>query len=267
MNLYGYILVVKIMYTVLVLSWFSYYDIKYRDIPDRYVWLSLIVSIILFIASIPFYLGRFGYQLLIGYTVLSILLSTGFFAMLYFMGFIGLADVFVVSEIALLFPLIDVYDIIYYKIEFPFHLPPVLPIILYSTISSLIIMLFKSLFISIKHYDKLPQDIPLSKKIALMFMARPMTIRDFLSTKYYYPLTIFKIEDNVLKRITRLTFDVEEEEYWEYQEEFRKLVEEGLLSPDEYVWVTYGVPYMVPLLIGFILFLILGDTPFFELFS
>ncbi len=264
---YIYVLYLKIVFIISILLLFSYYDIKYRDIPDKLVWFSLFISIVLFAYSIPYYLGEYGSNLFYAYTLLSLILGIGLFLFLRYLDLIGLADLFVVAEVSLLFPLIDIYRVVYVLVKFPLHLPPILPIILYSAVLSIVVGLAKSLYFSFKYYDKIPRDLPLIKKIFLLLVGRPMTIREYLSSKHFYPLTVYRIVDNKLVVEHRLSFSVEEEEYEEHQKIVQDLIDKKYLSPEDYIWVTYGVPYMVPLLLGFLLFLLVGDTPLIMLFS
>jgi len=266
-DIYASILLFKIAYILFILSIFSYYDIKYRDIPDKYVWISLSISIVLFALSVFYYFNKYVEILVIGYIVLSLLLSTGLFTIMYFYGLIGKADVFIVSEIALLFPFIDVYDVVFYKSNIFLNLPPIIPIILYSTLLSLVIGSFKTLFISVKYRKLLPKELSLCRKILLAIIGRPVRIRDFLEMKHYYPLTILEIRDNVVEKKYRFVFNVEEEDYSVYQDKYRELIKSGYVNDDEIIWVTYGVPFLVPLLFGFMLFMSIGDYPLLELFG
>lgn len=252
---------------MIVLTWFSYYDIKYRDIPDKYVWITFGISIILFLVSIPYYLGTYYPVFSIAYIILSILLGGGVFFVLYLFGLIGKADVFLVSEISLLFPFIDIYDIVLFKAPIKIHLPPVMIIVLYSAGLTIIYMLFKTIFILLKHWDKLPRDLPFSMKLLLVLIGRPMQVGEYLVTHNYYPLVLFSEDKEGLVRKYRLTFDVESEDYREHQVLFKKLIDKGLLDPNEYIWVTYGIPYLVPLLAGFVLFLIISDLSLYYLFK
>lgn len=266
-NTHSIVLWFRVFYSFFILSIFSYYDVKYRDIPDRYVWISLFVSIILFSISAVFYFSTYTEYLVIAYILLSLLLSTGLFTVMYLYGLIGKADVFIVSEIALLFPFIDIYELVYVKSSVFLNLPPVLPIILYSTIVSLAMALFKTLVVSIKYRSLVPRELPFFKKTLLALIGRPMKINEFLKTKHYYPLTIIEIRNGVLEKKIRFVFNVEEEDYSLYQEKYREMINSGYLSREDVIWVTYGIPFLVPLLVGFALFLVIGDYPLLELFS
>ncbi len=222
---------------------------------------------ILFLVSIPYYFTQYYPIFTIGYILLSLLVGSGLFTVLYLFGLMGKADVFLITEVTLLFPFIEIYDITWLKAPVKIHVPPVMIIVLYSALSSIAFMLFKTVFISIRYWGKLPRDLSLSMKIALVLIGRPMTIREYLNTQNYYPLVLFEETKQGIIKKYRLTFDVEREDYVEHQEKFKELITKGLVSPDEYIWVTYGIPFLVPLLAGFILFLILSDLPLYYLFK
>lgn len=245
------------------MSWLSIYDIKYREIPDKHVWGSFYISLALFAITIAVQLSNQPSSItaIVVYTSLSIFSGTGLFSIMYLMGLVGKADVFVITELALLLPTPDVYSIVVYEMGNILRLPPVLLIVLYSAFISILIGASRSFLVSIIYRKAIPRDLPLVKKLVLVLTGRPMSIKSYLSSKHYYPLTIFEVKEGKLTRKYRLTFSVEGEEYWEHQAKVQKLLEEGILSPNDYIWVTYGIPYIVPLLVGLIVFLVVGDAP------
>lgn len=263
---YTLLIYVKLAFTFLFLTIFSIYDIKFRDIPDKLVWIVLALSIALFTLSTPFYLDKYGASLFGLYMILSTVIVMAY-GLMYLSGLMGLGDVFVMIIFLFLYPLIDIYDLVIWKLQIPYHLPPIVPIALYSAFWGLILGLLKSLIYSIKHRDKIPRDISLSKKILLVLSGRPVKVSEYLRMKHYYPLTIYEVVDGKLVEKYRVSFKAEEEEPVDHQAELRKLVEQGYLSLDKYIWVTYGIPYIAPLTIGFTTFILVGDTPLILLFT
>ncbi|MET1160747.1 MAG: A24 family peptidase C-terminal domain-containing protein [Thermoprotei archaeon] len=259
------LLYIRIVYSITVFTWFSIYDLKYREIPDKYVWIALAISTIFFTLTVSVFWIHLS-TLIIVYTLLSLIVGPGLFYILYLFNLIGKADVFAVFIVTLLLPYTDVYSIIPLSYSTTFHLPPILPIILYSAVLSIIVGIAKSVTISLVYRSHIPRELPLHKKIVLLLIGKPMRIGDYLRTKHYYPLSIYRVVGDRLLREYRLSFNVEEEDYRVHQEEVKKLIEKGYLSPEDYIWVTYGIPYLVPLLAGLILFLIIGDTPLILLF-
>lgn len=269
-DLIKHLLYVRIFYAFSVLSVFSIYDVKYRDIPDKYVWFSLFVSIALFALTVTLYvvvLDSLQLTLLILYIVFSFITGVGVFVLIYRLGFIGKADVFVIAELTLLFPYVDVYDFVVFRHRGVLHLPPVIPIVLYSNIISLLFIVFKSMVFSVIYRKFIPKDLPLRRRALLVIFGRPMSVSKFLLTKHYYPLTLIRLVDGNVVKTHRLTFKVEEEDYRVHQENLRELVSRGYIKPEEVIWVTYGVPYMLPLLITMVLFLLIGDYPLQLLFK
>lgn len=250
----------KIVYAVALLIYFSFLDIRDRSIPDKLIWSSLLLSGVFFALSLYIYIQVYPLTLLMFYFILSIIIGPGLFALMYFLGKMGGADVIVVADLALLFsfPALSPIFSIYTDVENIF--PPVLVIIFYSTILFALIVPVRVMYLWIRHRDKLPKELPLYKRVLILVTGTPITVGEFLEKKHYYPLTIYEEENGVLKKKWRTGFDIEEE-YTEHQERVRRLIEKGLLSYREYIWVTYGVPFIVPLTVGLIVFLLIGDWP------
>lgn len=260
--------IAKICYVLIVLTYFSILDIKYRDIPDKHVWTSLIGAITLFLLSIPSDIN-YGITMFAIYILISMLLGPVLFYGLYKANMIGGADVIVATEISLLFPLPSIYKYTLLAKEsiIPIYFPPILPILLYTNLLIAIFVPFNILYNLLK-YKNIYHSINANTitKIILLAIAKPVKARDYLSLKHRYLLEEFKITRNGVKRIIRTTFNINEE-YTDHQKLIRKLINEGLLNPDDYVIITYGIPYIVPILFGTILFMVFGDLVIQYLFS
>ncbi len=250
----------KIVYAIILLIYFSFLDLRDRSIPDKLVWGSLFLSGIFFILSLYIYVQVYPSTLLMFYLILSMITGPGLLTLMYFIRMIGGADVIVITDLALLFPVPVLSPILstYVGVENVF--PPILVIILYSTILFVLIIPIRITYLWTRHRDKLPRELPLHKRVLILVTGTPITVEEFLKKKHYYPLTIYEEENGILKKKWRTNFDIEEE-YTEHQERIRKLVEKGLLSYKEYIWVTYGIPFIVPLTIGLVVFLLIGDWP------
>lgn len=249
---------VKIVFSLIVLFIFSIYDIKYRDIPDIYVWSFLGISIVLFIFTITQY--EFT-VFLISFIMMSLLFGGGVPLALYFLGYMGAADVIAIVSLAFLFPYTDIYkySLLTSGVE-GVHIPPIFVIILYSTIVYLVYLPFKIMYILLVHRDKLPRNISYLLKLIYLLTGTPMKISDYLRKKHYYPLTVFKENDQGVEVIYRSSFSVEED-YIDHHENLKRLISKGKISPNNYIWVTYGIPYIVLLLFGLVMLLIIGDYP------
>ena len=76
----------------------------------------------------------------------------------------------------------------------------------------------------------------------------------------------FKVTNEGIERTIRTSFDINEE-YTDHQKLIRELISNGLLNPNDYIIITYGIPYIVPILLGTLLFMIFGDLVIQYLFS
>ncbi len=266
MSWYVFLDYIKIVYTLIILGYFSILDLKYRDIPDKLVWLSLAGSIILLLISVPsliVYYSKYNFVLLLSSILIEALIIT-ILVILYYYDYMGGADVIVIAELTLLYPLYKVYNysIIHYSCIF--HLPPVIVILIYASLSFLVILPIKALIILLKYRRYIPKGIPLRLKILLVFTGTIVTVKKYLEMKHYYPLTIIREENGRIVKEYRSSFNISED-YWVHQEKFRELISKGLLNPNEVIWVTYGIPFIVPLLVGFITLLLIGDFAILKL--
>ena len=253
-----YFVLLKAFIAILFLAWFSVLDYKTRDIPDKYIWLWGFVSVALFVATL--FLYRTVLRLFIIYTILSIIIGPGLFGLLSYFELMGWADFFAILWITLMFPIPDLYQINIVSFPSFFHFPPIIPIILYSSLSIALIAIFKGIHTLVKYRNLLPPNTSIKDKLALIFTGRVVSIKEYLSMRHYYPLTIPKVKDGKTTYIVRRSFDIYEE-YEEYQRELEEMLNKGLIKADDKIWVTYGIPFIIPLLLGFICTVIIGDTP------
>ncbi len=263
------IMIVKIIYSVLVLGYFSWLDLKYRDIPDKLVWGSLAIAFILTGVDYNGLIEEFDkYSPIILLTSLIVsIIMVLLMIILYFMDYFGGADIVILSELLVLYPFYGLYEYSIFKHACIIHLPVLIVLLLYATLSLLLIFVARGLYVLIRYYDLLPRKLSFLHRIALSFIGRPVRIRDYLSMKHYYPLEVFeKTSGGGVKRRFRFSFSISEE-YYEHQDRIRKLLEKGLVSADDYIWITYGIPFIVPVFIGFLLVLLLGDYPVVALFG
>ncbi len=132
--------------------------------------------------------------------------------------------------------------------------------IIYSSLSSsLLAIYFLSSNLLFKRTKLLKQGGNFWRKILVLMIGKPIKMKDFMNSKFMYPLEEIKVlpGKGVLRRF-RVTVDVNEP-IEEKVEDIRRMVERGLLSPDDYIWVTPGLPMMVFMLIGYFLAIYLGD--------
>ncbi len=267
-NVSDLLMYVKIIYGLVSLLVFSIYDLRYREIPDKYVWGFLSGCILLFIFSLLICNTNYPLQFILIYIIMSLVIVPGLFFVLYKLDYIGEADFYVVLGLSILFPLGSIYKyVVFYENSMLIHIPPILVMVLYSTAMLVVLTLLKGLVFGLAWKKYLPKNLGIYKKILLLFIGKPMRIKDFLKSKHYYPLTVFKPSNEGVEVSYRLSFSVEEEDYRIHQNKLKELIDKGIVDPEQIIWVTYGIPYIVALLFGYLLLLVLGDYPVLFLFT
>jgi len=250
---------VKILSTFITLLVLSIQDWRTRELDARIVYFYLILSILLFFASTiildaPLYMRLF-------YAGISLFTTAGLFILLYKTGLIGDGDVYIATALGLMFPYSDTYKL---TLQAYGLLPPSMVIIFYASVSALVIMLTNVLQVIMRYRGALER-LPQGYRIIVPLLGRPVKIRDYLNGKFkhYYPLQSFELDGEKLTVKFRLVTGVDNAEI----NDLRNIVERGLLNPDDYIWITPGLPFILYLLIGFILVLLVGDKPLLTLIS
>ncbi|WP_338604746.1 A24 family peptidase C-terminal domain-containing protein [Sulfolobus tengchongensis] len=214
----------------------SILDIKYREVDPK-IWIYYSFLSLFIIANIHY--------LFLPIYIYSFIITNVLFFILYKLSLMGGADLFLNLILSLanasVFPLIPSnFSVI--------GLEPLI-IVLYS---SIIILIFSMLnFVKYYRYVK---NLPFSKRIIFALSARRVKIKDFINSKFLFPLTEIREDGSV---ILREYFSVEEDDkYW--REYYAKLVREGKISEETYIWVTWGIPVIPFMLAGYVLSLIIG---------
>ena len=100
------------------------------------------------------------------------------------------------------------------------------------------------------------------RKLYLILFGKPVKVRDFLKMRFTYLLTIPRKSEFAC----RASFSIEEEE-----ESTRKLilkyVNEGILSLDDYIWITPALPHVFFILVGYILSLLTPEQLLMHILS
>lgn len=251
---------VKSSMAFLFLTYFSILDLRTRDIPSRLVWFFLAISLILMIVSIPNYTA-YSLSEAVFYVAINASLGPMLLYALFKAKLIGDADVIVVSSLTLLHPLPNTYDCILINVSAPVKLPPILPIILYANLM-VVMYLPVNIVINVVKYRDFYKSIKASfwKKIVLLAESRPVEAGKYLSMKHRYLLEDYKLTNGRLVKEVKLSFNILED-YTAHRYAVEKLLNEGFLKPEDLVLTTYGIPFIVLLLLGYIVFLLVGDTP------
>ncbi|WP_173645071.1 A24 family peptidase C-terminal domain-containing protein [Saccharolobus solfataricus] len=214
----------------------SILDLKYREVdPKIWIYYSPLCLFIIFSFHnlfLPIYLYSFIITNLLFLILYKLSLLGG--ADLFLNVILSLANASVISLVPSRFLVIGLEPLV---------------IVLYS---SIIILIF-SLINFVKQY-KYVRNLPFSKKILLALSAKRIKIRDFINSKFLFPLTEVKEDGSIMLRDY---FSVEEDDkYW--RELYSKLVNEGKISADTYIWVAWGIPVIPFMLAGYIMSLIIG---------
>jgi len=224
------------MLSIIMLFHTSILDIKYREVdPKIWLYYSPLCIFIIFdyhYLFLPIYLYSF-------------IITTILFYILYRLSLIGGADLFLNIILGLsnssVFPIIpSIFPVI--------GLEPLI-IILYSSI----IILLISVTNIIKQY-KYTKGLPLSKKLILSMSARRIKVKDFLNSRFLFPLTTINEDGSITLRDY---FSIEEDDkYW--RDYYARLVKEGKISEDTYIWVAWGIPVIPFIFLGYLLSITLG---------
>lgn len=221
----------------------SYMDLKTREIEPR-IWIPFgIIAIALLVARV--YAGDESIGPL--YILLS-LIAPAILLALGMVGMMGLADPIAMLIVALLIPSPPPGLLI----------PPSMFILVLSSLS----MLF-SLVIPISIYNtrylqmirRICGSLYLTIVIATTGIAMP--IERFERTRFLYPLVYPEKSGDSIRWICRASFNIDEDPE-EHRARIRALVETGLINRKERIFVTWGVPYILFILIGAILYPILA---------
>ena len=248
--------VYRILMASITLLYASYLDVKTREIPPK-LWL---VASILAAPATAYEAYVFATHGFLDYVILSIISSAAIVAVLAVMmmkSLIGGADV-----LALAFLTVDMP-------WYPFSLgakafvPVPLLTLFYATIVAALWIPFKIVSnLSKEEFRKHAKELGIGglKFLRLAASAKAVKISDYMKMKFWYPLEVLEERDGRVEVSLRSTFAVDEE-YQEHQEKIKKLVERGLVSRDRLIFVTYGVPFLVYITLGFFLSLLVGDIP------
>lgn len=214
----------------------SILDLKSREV-DLKIWLYYSPIILFIIYDIKHvYLPLYLYSL----TTSELLLG-----LLYKFSMIGGADVFA----SLLLSLANAYIVPLFSSK-----------LARLGMEPLLILLYTSLLILFYGFYNFVRNIPyvkgytFSQKLKLAFVGKRVKVRDFLNSRFLFPLTKIK-EDGTVE--LRFNFDIEEDDKM-WREYFRKLVEKGLIDENSTIWVTWGIPVLPFMLMGYILSLLIG---------
>ncbi len=231
--------IVKISLTLVMLLYTSLLDIRSREVDPK-IWVYF---------AIPIY-ASFLYQVIIEYEaflkiakihLIILLLITAVLGLLYYTGLLGGGDLFALFIIASTHP--EINGVLLKGSPFPLSLQ----VLLFSSIIASFFSIYFCLYNMINNRDKLRKE-PLIYKLILCFTAIALPVKDVVKKRFWYPLErpwsdeklmFFKVEEDDLELIERLK---------EWAREYDTM--------NVKIWVTYGSPFLVYILIGYIMAII-----------
>ena len=233
---------IRTIISVVMLGYASYKDIKTREIHDI-VWI-VPAALGLIMAVYEIYVGSL--------TVVGAIISIGFMVILsgilWFLSLFGEADLIAFVTLAVIHPRTPQFGFIGYRpLFFSFTL------IANSALSGLLTAFYTfgvnlvDNFGGVKLFERY-HNISVFKKISIMFTGRFMPMESLRGPPFEYPL------ENKGELIIRP--DIFDDE--EANKSFRILREQGV----DRVWVSATLPYIVVLLVGYLISVFYGDLMF-----
>jgi len=211
----------------------SFYDLKTREIREL-LWLPafIVTAVINFILIKPDTTA----------VILSIIPSLIVLALVV-MKMMGGADFIAMLLVGLSMPYLKIF-------------PISLLTLLYSSLIPATLAIY-NIILNLSRYRDVYRKVRCDEgsKSFLLALGKPMRIRDFIRSKYLYPLTLIDCVNNTQKITCRSSFNIDED-YAEHIAHVRRCVESGYLDGDGFVWVTPALPHIVFITVGFILALL-----------
>lgn len=219
--------------TLLTLLYASYRDLKYRDIPEL-TWVPAAIVAL----AVNLVLGEYNDIL---YLVFSLMPAVLILIMSLF-GMIGGADFLAILLVGIAHPKFKFLPISLLTLLYSLIIP--LLLVIYYTIYNL--LMFRAILSSIK--------CGRGRRLYLILFGKPIRVRDFLKMKFTYLLTVPRGGGFDC----RASFSLEEEE-GTIRELILKYVNDGVLTLDDYVWVTPALPHVFFILIGYVLSILTAE--------
>ncbi len=247
----------KVVFTITVFVVLSLKDIKTREIDPK-IWTIIIPLVLIFTLVNILFVGINALDLIV-YTIGVGMISL-IAVLFYYVGLFGGADMFAMIALSLAVPL-NGYITIFNQL---------LIILVAGLVGLLTIPVLLVYNIIYKNWCRLPSNIKSFKKIMLLATAIPVKVIDYVKGRYkfFYPLTIYECSDKDILLTIRYSFNVDEE-VSDHIAQLNKCIEQGKIVPNrDYLWITYGMPFIVNLTLAYILVIVfnLGEL-FYALIS
>lgn len=249
---------VKVSSTLAFLGVLALQDLREREMSANLVYAYVAISAAVFAASL--YFGDMPPLVMLIYALFSLVATAGLFTSLFKLGLVGDGDVFVSLAIGLALFNPSTYDFTLTKVGI---LPPSIVVVFYAALTSVVLMVLNSVVV-LTRYRCLLKHLSLRQRLLLPFVGKPVRLREYLEgkLKHHYLVQEFTYSSRGVVTRYKTLIRVERNEL----SRLRELVDKGLLSPDTYVWVSPGIPFVFHLFLGVMLLIVLGDRPLALLF-
>ncbi len=245
--------IVRIALALVLLSFASFRDAKTREVEDQIWAIMMLCGLIIFLLQTFLFLNT----RIISYAIISVTVSFLMAVTLFSFGLFGGADGKALIGIAFMFPY--PFSSIYPKS----FLIPIFPIVVFFN-ALILTIVFPIFFVFLNSIDLIRykktifrglEHEPIYKKIILFITCCRIRING--SKKNFYPIvSLEKREDGSLKQVINL-FDRDRVNKDRDVENLIEFYGENAL--DEKIWVTYGIPLIIPITLGLIFAITIGD--------
>jgi len=245
---------VKVVLVLVMIIYTAILDVKYREVePKVWVVFGVPLTLITMYEVYDMILGGTSIFLLSILMGISIGVTCGIMFVLAYMELMGGADFFAILVISLAHP--------WKPFNTYLNILPFFPLSLLANSAVLAVTpAIYHLIVNILKYRrafKIVEGTPWEKTV-LAFIGKPMKVADFLKTKFTYVLESYECINDSFKRTLRLNFKVSEEPE-DDRRRIQELVNKGVLKAEDFIWTTEGLPMLLPILLGYILTLTIGD--------
>ncbi len=237
------LMISRVVLSVAMLGYASYKDVKTREVSDA-LWL-LFGSIGLLIDGYAIITGMTGWSTIL----VSIGFSTAFSLLAGYLGFFGGADLLAFIVIGVLNPIppqVGFDPVLFHPLLFP------LSVISNSVLiaaSSVVVVLVVNIMTTRNRFEGYTPISPFTK-ILLLLTGRKKKIGNVRGPPFEYPLEKINIDGSVSLFVRSNFLDDKAA-----QDTFNELKSRGRSN----VWVSYGLPFLLFLVLGYLSALIFGD--------
>ncbi|WP_440060150.1 A24 family peptidase C-terminal domain-containing protein [Thermogladius sp. 4427co] len=254
---FEYLPLIDYTITLLFLIPFAILDYKKRDIPDKYIYLFLIVAIALGIVGFIEALGLYPVlSLLLTYYLIAVLPIPVVFWILAKLGYIGLADFYILLSLSIIYG-----NPLKYPAVYSLGTLLLAPLVYKVVILALIIQIVAHYLVTIYKWGRvgfrLPPGLSLKDKLFLLLTSWPLRVREVLE-KEFYTITLIPYEREPGKLGWRVNYSMSIEEKSGLREAVLKLLDSNILREDDIIWASYGHPLIVYLAVSFVVYIIVG---------